>query len=411
LIRADEKINEIESNVRVPVVIKNTPQKYSLLDRMRYYEVPGASVAVIDQGKVAWSKGYGLLEEGKDTAVNTETRFQAASISKSFTALAVMSLVKRGLLNLDSNVNDYLVSWKIPESSFTKDEKVTIRRLLSHTAGLTDRNGFPGYQQGMPLPSLLEILKGKSPKVNSAPIVVGARPGSFFKYSGGGYEILQQLIEDITYLPFEKFVVDNILSPLEMTHSTFEYLLPKDSSSEAAAGHMRTQVVKGSWHLYPEKAAAGLWTTPTDLSKMIISIYNCSQGIAEKGGLTSVLGANLCREMLTIQKCPLPYGGTTERGLGFVMLRENGVKTFSHSGSNEGYLSHFRGTMSKNGLHGTVIMTNSSRGDPLIDELEKTIDDVYGWKSYQPRLMSWKKRLMMFMDGSLISRWKRRLFQ
>lgn len=153
------KENEIETNIRVPVVIKNiSPKKHSLLERMKYFEAPGVSVAVIEHGKIAWSKGYGVRENGREERVDTETVFQAASMSKPFTALGILSLVKNGRIKLDANVNDYLVSWKVPENSFTKDEKVTVRRLLSHTAGLTDGNGFPGYEVGSPLPSLVEIL-------------------------------------------------------------------------------------------------------------------------------------------------------------------------------------------------------------------------------------------------------------
>jgi CubicO group peptidase (beta-lactamase class C family) len=351
---------------------------------MRDLEVPGASVAVIDHEKIAWSKGYGVLEEGKEKSVDTETIFQAASISKPFTALGILSLVKTGRIKLDANVNDYLLSWKVPENSFTKDEKVTIRRLLSHTAGLTDGNGFPGYQAGTPIPSLREILRGRSPSVNSAPIVVGTTPGSFFQYSGGGYEILQLLIEDVTQQPFEKFMTQTILAPLEMTHSTFDYPLPEDLSSNTASAHNGKKVVEGKWHIYPEKGAAALWTTPTDIAKMIISVHNCVQGKAEEKGLSKILGRALCQEMLTMHKWPLQNGRTREVGLGFMGSQDQGATYFNHGGSNEGIICNFRGFTSSNNLHGTVIMTNSSRGIPLTDELEKTIDDVYGWEVYKP---------------------------
>ena len=295
-----------------------------------------------------------------------------------------MTLVKKGLIKLDHDVNEYLVSWKVPENSFTKNEKVTIRRLLSHTSGLTDRNGFPGYQQGMPLPSLIEILQGNSPKVNSPQIIVGMKPGSFWQYSGGGYEILQLLIEDVTHLPFEKYMKETILVPLGMTHSTFEYPLPEGILSQAASAHLRKAVVKGKHHVYPEKGAAALWTTPADLAKMVISVSRCAQGIRDERGLSGILGAELCREMLTMRKWPRDNGRTKGMGLGFMIDEQRGVKVFSHGGSNEGFQCDFRGILSDNGLNGTVIMSNSSRGGSLINELEKTIDDVYGWEAYKP---------------------------
>lgn len=385
LSQSKSRENEVETNIRVPVVIKNRPaQRHSLIERMKYFETPGVSVAVIEHGKIAWSKGYGLRENGKNEKVDTKTVFQAASMSKPFTALGILSLVKSERIKLDADVNDYLCSWKVPENSFTKDEKVTVRRLLSHTAGLTDGNGFPGYQTGEPLPTLVEILNGSSPKVNSTSVVVGAKPGSIFNYSGGGYEILQLLIEDITCQPFPKFMTENILLPLEMTNTTFEYPLPDNIFSQAASAHIRNEVVKGRWHIYPEKAAAGLWTTPTDMAKMIISVYRCAEGIDELTGLSKILGKKLCQEMLTMHQWPLKNGRTKKMGLGLMVDETKGVKTFHHGGGNEGIKCNFRGVLSSNDLHGTIIMTNSSRGHHVIDELEKTIDDAYGWQAYKP---------------------------
>ena len=379
------KLNEIETNIRIPIVIKNIPpQRHSLLDRMKHYEIPGVSVAVIDHGKLAWAKGYGRLENGKKEEVNSSTIFQAASMSKPFTALGILSLVKEGRIKLDANVNDYLTSWKVPENSFTKDEKVTIRRLLSHSAGLIDGNGFPGYQTTSPLPTLVEILNGNSPKVNSAPVIVGRKPGSFFQYSGGGYEVLQLLIEDLSHQTFEKFMMETILEPLEMTHSTFTYPLPNNLLPNTASAHNRNEVIKGKWHIYPEKAAAALWTTPTDMAKMIISVHSCAQGIAEEKGLSKILGRELCQEMLTMHQLPLENGRTRKMGLGFMVDENRETKTFHHGGSNEGIQCYFRGVSSNRDLHGTIVMTNSSRGGHLIDELEKTIDDVYGWQAYKP---------------------------
>lgn len=257
-----------------------------------------------------------------------------------------------------------------------------MRKLLSHTAGLTDGNGFPGYQTGAPLPTLLEILNG-SAKVNSKPITVGMKPGSFFQYSGGGYEILELLIEDVTGQAFSKFMMETILMPLGMTHSTFDYPLLENNAVNAASAHNRNEVVKGRWHIYPEKAAAGLWTTPSDMAKMIISVHKCVQG-TDKQGLSKIVGQKLCQEMLTMHTWPLKNGRTKHMGLGFMVENRLGIKTFRHGGANEGIKCEFLAVASGDELHGTVIMTNSSRGNHVIDELEKTIDDVYGWQAYKP---------------------------
>jgi hypothetical protein len=179
-------------------------------------------------------------------------------------------------------------------------------------------------------------------------------------------------------------MMDTILSPLEMTHSTFAYHLPKNLLSNVASAHNRKGVVKGKWHIYPEKAAAALWTTPTDMAKMIISVYRCAQGIAEKNGLSQILSPKLCQEMLTMHEWPLENGRTRKMGLGFQVDEDRNTKTFHHGGSNEGINCNFRGVISNGDLHGTIIMTNSSRGGHLKDELEKTIDDVYGWEAYKP---------------------------
>lgn len=378
------QIHEVETNVRVPVVIKYlTPKKQSLVERMTYFETPGVSIAVIEHGRNAWSKGYGLRENGRDEKIDREAVFQAASMSKPVTALGILSLVKDNRIGLDDDVNQHLHSWKVPENSFTKDEKVTVRRLLFHVAGLTDGNGFPGYQAEASIPTLLEILNG-SPKVNSKSIVVGMKPGSYYQYSGGGYEILQLLIEDVTGKPFAQFMADTILAPLDMTHSSFEYPLPKSIAVNAASAHNRFELVKGKWHIYPEKAAAALWTTPTDMAKMIISVHRCAQGSDEQQGLSKILGQALCKEMLAMHEWPVKNGRTKKMGLGFMVDETQGSTTFHHGGSNEGIKCNFRGVSTQGDLHGTIIMTNSSRGHHVIDELEKTIDDVYGWQAYKP---------------------------
>jgi CubicO group peptidase (beta-lactamase class C family) len=166
---------------------------------MAEHYIPGASVAVIDDGEIAWAESYGVLEVGKAAPVSAETRFQAASISKPLTALAVLGLVQEGRLALDEDIRGYQSSWRLPENDGWQP-RVTLRQLLSHSGGTTV-TGFLGYPAGARVPTLRQVLDGEKP-ANSAPILVDTVPGLHFRYSGGGYTILQQLIEDVTGKPF-----------------------------------------------------------------------------------------------------------------------------------------------------------------------------------------------------------------
>lgn len=381
-------VGDLETNIRVPVVIKNLPQKKeTIFDRMKFHRTPGVSIALINQGEIILARGYGVTQEG-GKQVGVETLFQAGSISKPVAALGVLALVKKGAIDLDKNVNDYLTSWKIPDNDFTKEEKVTVRRLLSHTAGLTV-HGFPGYSVGDPIPSLVEVLKGQKPKVNTDPVIVEAKPGSRWSYSGGGFEVLQLMVEDVTGQSFEKYMEETILAPLGMTHSTYEQPLSEDRMTQAATGHNPKKAVEGKWHIYPEKAAAGLWTTPTDLAKMMIAVHGCSIGDSTSGTLIKRVGTKLCHEMLTRHKWPSEHGATQEMGLGFMIHETEQTKTYAHGGVDEGFIAHVRGVIpskqsKKNLLRGSVIMTNSMGGGDLGKEIDMTIDDVLGWESYHP---------------------------
>ena len=203
---------KVESNLRSDFAIKDQPiPRYSITDHMQKYRIPGASIAVLDQGKLKCAKGFGIKEIGNSEPVTSDTLFQAGSVSKPITALGALYLVDRGLLKLDEDVNHFLKSWKVPETEFTKKEKVTLRRLLSHTAGVT-LHGFQGYVRGAPLPSLVQILNG-APPANTRPIVVDTVPGSHWRYSGGGFTIVQLMIEDVTGVPFSKWMKETILDP------------------------------------------------------------------------------------------------------------------------------------------------------------------------------------------------------
>lgn len=337
---------------------------FKLIDRMNFHNTPGVSVAVVNNGKIEWAKGYGVTKAKRKDIVTTENLFQAASISKPVTAMAVLKLVQEGELNLDDDVNQKLVSWKIPDNHFTRDNKVTLRGLLSHSAGLTV-HGFDGYSSDEEMPNLIQILNGEKP-ANSDKIKVSDRPNREFKYSGGGYTVTQQLLSDVTGKPFSTFMQETVLDKLGMTSSTYEQPLPKYKTSLAASGHdPKGKTIEGGWHIYPEMAAAGLWTTPSDLAKFTIAIQQSANGKAN-----SILNKKTVGEMLTPQ-----IGGW---GLGFELPENDKSPRFVHGGANEGFqclMISYRDTR-----QGAVVMTNSDNGFALAIEVMKSIGKEYSWR-------------------------------
>src|SRR5579875_103428 len=300
-----------------------TDQGYDLVEPgiegvLHALDVPGVSVAVIDSGEVAWARGFGLRDVARNLPVETDTRFQAASISKPVSALAALRLVEDGNLVLDADVNDYLRSWKVPPVDGWQP-RITLRQLLSHSAGLTI-HGFPGYRRGRPLPSVVEVLDGKHP-ANTLPVRVDSMPGTQFRYSGGGYTVLQQLMLDVTGESYPELMERVLLGPAGMTHSTYQQPLP-ESLHDVAATAYRTGSgeVSGGWHDYPEFAAASLWTTPTDL---------CRLGTLLQRTLAGIPGAILSPLMMTEMLTP---PGEPHMGLGFFLEGEGLGARFEHSG-------------------------------------------------------------------------------
>ncbi|MEK7832245.1 MAG: serine hydrolase domain-containing protein [Acidobacteriota bacterium] len=255
-----ERIASVESGLLPAVVIKDQTTAMTIADRMKHYKVPGVSVAVINDGKIEWAKGYGVTEAGGgSTPVTSDTMFQAASISKPVAAMGMLALVEKGLLTLDEDVNVKLKSWKVPDNDFTKEQKVTLRRLASHSAGLTV-HGFRGYAAGEAVPTTVQILDGQKP-ANSAAVRVDVLPGSKWRYSGGGITVMQLLMTEAAGKPFPALMQESVLGKIGMNNSTYEQPLPADKTAKAAMGHRANgEIVKGKFHAYPEMAAAGLWT-------------------------------------------------------------------------------------------------------------------------------------------------------
>jgi len=363
-----ERIQHIENGLLPPAVIKGRPvQPMRLSDRMEALKVPGISIALINQGKIEWARGYGYADLASKRPVTVETRFQAASISKPVTAMAALALVERGTLNLDGDVNQQLVSWKLPANAYTDKQPVTLRRLLSHTAGV-NVHGFQGYAYNEDIPTLLQILDGKKP-ANSAAVRVTTLPGSAWSYSGGGYSVVQLLMTDTTHERFPALMKKTVLDKLGMEHSSFE--LPAQWQAMTASAYLADgKPVSGNWHRYPELAAAGLWTTPSDLARFAIEIQQSSAGTSNK-----VLSQDMTRQMLTRSKL-------SDYGLGlFVGAVRDEHESFGHTGGNIGIRTMMTAFNSTG--QGATLMTNSDNGAELIQEVLRAISVEYGWTDYR----------------------------
>lgn len=335
----------------------------TLATRMAQLKVSAVSIAVVRNRRLDWARAYGFADRERKIAATPDTLFQAGSISKPLTALAALQRVNAGTLNLDRNVNNYLKSWQLPDNEFTGVHKVTIRNILNHTAGLTVW-GFPGYSRYTKIPSTVEVLDGKG---NTPAIRVWKQPDLSWRYSGGGYTILQLLLSDQSGMPFPVLMRDSVLEPLQMNHSTYEQPPPKSLLAAAASGYDRSgKKVDGEWHIYPEMAAAGLWTTPRDLAKYIIAIQNANLG------KTHLLSPLLVHAMLT--------PSMNSQGLGLAITAD-GLR-FGHGGADDGFQADMTGFL--DGRGGIVIMTNSDNGGRLARELILTLGGLYGWPGSKP---------------------------
>jgi CubicO group peptidase (beta-lactamase class C family) len=368
------KRNSVEQGLRPKELIAGDPKsRMTILERMHYYKVPGVSIAVVNDGKIEWAHGYGQITPNS-SPVDEHTLFQAASISKPITAFGALILVQQGKISLDDDVNLYLKRWKVPENEFTKTEKVTLRRLLSHTAG-TNVPGFFGYSAQTPIPSVEDVLEGKKPLVNTDPVEVTAQPGTEMKYSGGGITIVQLLIEEITGERFDLWMQNNVLKPLGMSESTFSQPLPPSSALHAAyAHHLNGVKVEGNWHIYPEMGAAGLWTTPTDLARFILYIQS---GLKNKE--TNPLDSYYVKAMVTRQKIG---DKESDLGLGLFLINQGRDLIFAHDGQNEGFIARLLGFAFRG--QGVVIMMNNDADWNLMEEITNSVADAYQWPDFRP---------------------------
>jgi len=330
--------------------------------RMAEARVPAVSIAYIDDGSVVWSRAYGMANGG--VAARPDTPFQAASLSKAVAAAGALRLVERRKLSLDADVNARLKGWKVPGAN-----PVSLRQLLSHTAGLTV-SGYGGYPRGGPVPTVVQSLRGVAPS-NTSAVRPFARPGEKFAYSGGGFSAAQLLMSDGAKTSFGELMERHVLHPAGMNASTFDQSPSGRFASTRAAGHDRAgKQIAGASHIYPELAAAGLWTTPTDYARFVIALQRSWRG--ERGALLSHASAQAMMSPVT-----------PGYGLGIGTLERGGRPSIVHSGSNEGFRTFFLAFLDGR-REGVVVMTNSDNGGQLIAEIARTVGAANGWVESPP---------------------------
>ena len=361
------EINAIENSLVKNIQVKgDSIQKFNILERMEYYKVPGVSIAIVENGKIKWAKGYGYANTETGTKVDANTLFQAGSISKPIAALAALKLFENGSLELNKDVNDYLKDWQIPENKFTETEKVTLERLLTHTAGITV-HGFPGYKQTDKFPDIIEVLNGNG---NTEKITVDTIPGSIWRYSGGGYTVMEKVVEDVSGTSLDNYMAQTILLPIGMKNSTFQQPISKALQTNiSGAYNSNGELVKGLWHNYPEQAAAGLWTTPSELALYCIEIQDIIQGKTD-----GILSKKTVEMMLTKHK--------NAWGLGPSLGKKNESLIFGHGGKNEGFTNDMMAFAYQG--NAVIIMTNADNGGKLISEVKNAISNYYNWQISQP---------------------------
>lgn len=367
----EDRISRVVQDLRPAIAHsgRDGPNR-SLVTRMECLRSPGASIAVVDGFDVAWARGFGMRTTGTAAKVTSATPFQAGSISKPVFALAVMRLVQEGILDLDADVNTYLTSWQVPENDGWKPQ-VTLRRLLSHTAGTTV-HGFAGYPAQGPWPTVPQTLRGETP-ANNPPVVVDILPGLQFRYSGGGTTIAQQAVADVAKKPFSGLMRDLVLAPLGMADSTFEQPVTESMAARAAIGHRWSgEQVPGGWHVYPEMAAAGLWTTAGDLARLGADLTRALCGERSALGLTQATISSMLGPQLPGQEIGQPF-----YGLGWRCVGEGSDFQFGHQGWNEGFVAEMRLFPSRG--TGAIVMVNANQGWPMLAETLNAIGREYDW--------------------------------
>ena len=373
------RIKQVENNLIPFVPVKNF-KGWNIVERMKYYNVPGVSIAVIKDYKIDWAKGYGLADTVTKTPVTTETMFSAGSVSKFLMAVTALKMVENGQMELEKPVNNYLTSWKIAENDFTKKTPVTLRMLLSHSAG-TSQSSYFGFTPGQTIPTITEILSGAKIAA-TRPVIVNSEPNKEFRYSGGGSMIAQLALMDVSKKSFATLAQQILFDKLGMLNSTFEQPLPAKFINQSSGAYSTASWFKGMPYIYPQQAAAGLYSTPTDLAYFFIDVQ---KSFIDKG---KILSQAMAKKMLSPQQNVSDGAYKEQIGIGPFLIQRtdnkdpNGVY-FEFTGVNAGFLAY--GIASVEGGNGVVIMLNS--GDDvngLGKEIRRAVAKTYHWTNFLP---------------------------
>jgi CubicO group peptidase (beta-lactamase class C family) len=375
----------VERGLVGPVIIQNRPERRrSIEERMAFYKTPALGVAVITEGRVDWAHAYGVKTAGRSEPATVDTLFQAASIGKTLTAVLALRLAQVGTISLDQDIEIYLKSWRLPQNEFTRRAKVTVRRILSHSAGFSV-SGFEPYGPGEPIPTLLQELDGRPPSKTPA-IRVTRTPGESWSYSGGGYQVLEQVLIDRTGRTFPELMAKYVLGSAQMEHTFYETPLSRSRWGAAASGHLEDgKTMPGGWHTVPELAAGGVWSTARDLAKVVIALQ---EALAGKPG--ALLSQPLVEQMMTRQ--------SGESGLGVFLAGAGENRYFFPTGHNTGYRSIFIGFLHR--PQGAVILANGEASTRLIFEVLRSIGTTYEWPAYRP-----VQRVIGIVDRRLLPRY------
>ena len=368
---SSSEIEKILSHLAPSLRIEGRQVIYSnLKERMAHYKTPAVSIAYMENYKIKWTVAEGVIDIISKRPIDENTVFQAASISKPTFATVLMKYRELNGLDLDAPVNSLLKSWQLPPHEWTEATPVTLRRLLSHSAGTTV-HGFAGYPQGEPIPDILGVLNGNG-VANSDPVIVDFEPSTKFRYSGGGTTIAQLTLQDQSGLTLTELAKELLFGPLGMDHSGYLQPLTGPLIQNAAQPHKDDgNLVEGGAHTYATLAAAGLWTTPSDLMRLASSIQQ-----SLKGEIGNGLSQSSAIEMLTVQQ-------QTPVGIGF-LLEGNPVTAFKHGGSNAGFRAQIFAHKDKG--TGIAVMTNSDRGSELIQEIIASVSEVMNWEEGRARV-------------------------
>ncbi len=345
-----------------------TPDTASLVELMQTYKVPGVSIAAGDLNGALWLAGYGSTSSTEANPITSRTIFQACSISKHVAAFGTMRLVDQGVLDLDADIAGYLTSWQLPVGEDGWRPRITLRQLLSHTAGLS-YNWFPGFGPEDPVPTMEQTLRGEPP-ANTPPVLASLMPGSQFRYSGSHYAVLQQLLTDVTKTPFDELMRALVFEPAGLADSNYRQDFPSRRPGQVAIAHYPPGTpVTGGWQTIPEMAGAGLWTTPGDLVRLDLEIARAAKG------KSALLSQDSASQMLTPQ---VPDG----MGLGTEVETTDGQPWFGHSGSNVGYRCF---TMAWPELGTSVAaMTNSDNGTELLMSVRASAQRYFSAAAPEP---------------------------